>query len=121
MKRRVVAAVEDMFFAAKIRATAEHVGAEVVFPRSEAALVEAVKQGPTALVVVDLQAGRFDPVAVVEALRRDEGTSAVRVLGYCSHVETELMRRARAAGFDQILPRSAFTTRLPELLRGEIE
>lgn len=43
MKRRVLVLVDDLFFAAKIRATAEHLGVEVIFPRSKEALDAAAK------------------------------------------------------------------------------
>jgi hypothetical protein len=42
----------------------------------------------------------------------------VPVVGFFAHVQTELMQRARAAGFDEVLPRSAFVARLPDILRG---
>jgi len=40
MSRRVVAVVDDMFFASKIRAVAEAVGVDVSFPRTKEALIE---------------------------------------------------------------------------------
>jgi len=44
----------------------------------------------------------------------------VPVVGFFSHVQTELQRRAEEAGFDHVLTRSAFTKRLPEILSGEL-
>jgi len=35
------------------------------------------------------------------------------------HFETELIRRAQVAGCDYVLPRSAFTQLLPEIIRGD--
>ena len=39
------------------------------------------------------------------------------VIGFGSHVDVERLELARAAGFDQVLPRSKFSASLPELLR----
>ena len=48
-----VAVVDDMFFASKIRATAEAVGVEISFPRTKEALIEKGAKKPQ-LIVVDL-------------------------------------------------------------------
>ena len=119
MKRRVLVAVDDLFFAAKIRATAEQLGVEVSFPRSLDALVEAARDGAPALVIIDLHLQRYDPFAVAPRLGAVEALRATPLVGFFSHVQVELQRRARDAGFDHILPRSAFTKRLPEILQGQ--
>ena len=117
MKRLVIAAVDDLFFAAKIRATAEHLGIEVMFPRSLEALSDAARPG--ALVIVDLHLQRYDPFVIARQLKAERELHETRLVGFFSHVQTELLRRAEEAGFDQILPRSAFTKRLPEILQGQ--
>ena len=118
MSRRVVAVVDDMFFASKIRATAEAVGVEVSFPRSKEALVEKAREAQ--LILVDLHSQKFDPVALVKDLKADEQLRAIPVVGFFSHVEVELQRNALAAGFDQVLPRSAFTRDLPAILSASL-
>jgi CheY-like chemotaxis protein len=120
MKRRVLVAVDDLFFAAKIRTTAEHLGVEAVFPRSLDALGEAARDCAPALVIVDLHLQRYDPFAVAVRFKADETLRETPLVGFFSHVQVELQRRAAGAGFDRILPRSAFTKRLPEILRGQI-
>jgi CheY-like chemotaxis protein len=119
MKRRVLVAVDDIFFAAKIRTTAEHLGVEVVFPRSLDALGESAQVDAPALVIVDLHLQRYDPFAVARCLKADEALRATPLVGFFSHVQVELQKRAGDAGFDRVLPRSAFTKRLPEILQGQ--
>jgi hypothetical protein len=41
---------------------------------------------------------------------------AIRTVGYASHVQTEVIDAARQAGVDEVMARSAFTARLPEIL-----
>jgi CheY-like chemotaxis protein len=118
MTRRVIVAVDDIFFAAKIRTTAEHVGVEAIFPRSLEALSASVRQGAPALVIVDLHLQREDPFDIARSLKADEELRATPLIGFFSHVQVELQRRATEAGFDRVLPRSAFTKRLPEILQG---
>ena len=110
----VISVVDDMFFASKIRAVAEAVGVEISFPRSKEALIEKAREAQ--LIVVDLHNQRFDPIAVANDLKSDEELRAIPMIGFFSHVETELQRNALAAGFDQVLPRSVFARDLPKIL-----
>ena len=59
-----------------------------------------------AVLIVDLAATTFDGAAVVEGLRADGELGATRTLGVYSHVDIETRRRAEAAGFDLVVPRS---------------
>ena len=118
MKRRVIVVVDDLFFAAKIRTTAEHVGVEVVFPRSLEAAGEACRQGAPALVIVDLHLQREDPFALARNLKAVDELRETPLIGFFSHVQVELQQCATEAGFDRVLPRSAFSKRLPEILQG---
>ena len=120
MNRRVIAAVSDLFFASKIRGTAEHLNVSVEFARAADALFDAAKAEVPSLFILDLHATQPDSFAVAARLKADEQLRAVPIVGFFSHVQTELQRRAEAAGFDLILTRSAFTKRLPEILSGEL-
>jgi CheY-like chemotaxis protein len=115
----VLAAVDDMFFVSKIRATAEHLGIDVRFARSVEAVVETARQERPALVIVDLHSQRCDPIALAEALKADEHLRTLPLLGFFSHVQTSLQRRAEQAGYDRVIPRSAFTRQLAEILESK--
>ena len=115
--RRVVAVVPDLFFAARIAATAERLGVALDLPTPAAAL-ETIRRAPPELVILDLHAPG-DPLGLARALRADPATGAIHLLGFYSHVDRELREAALGAGLDQVLPRSAFTVRLPALLAGE--
>jgi CheY-like chemotaxis protein len=116
MAQRVLAAVEDMFFASKIRATAEHLGIDVRFARSAESALESARRERPSLIIVDLHSRAVDPFALAEALKADEQLRDVPLAGFFSHVETDLRRRAEQAGYDRVLPRSAFTKHLPDIL-----
>lgn len=115
MSNRVIAVVGDMFFASKIRAAAEALGVEISFARSREAL--SAQASEARLIVVDLHHQNVDVVALAADLKADSETANIRLIGFFSHVETELRERALAAGFDEVLPRSAFSRDLPEILR----
>lgn len=104
----VIVVVNDMFFASKIRAVAEALGVEISFPRSKEALVEKAREAK--LILVDLHNQQLDPVELAREL------SGVKLIGFYSHVETELRQKALAAGYKEVLPRSAFVRDLAKIL-----
>lgn len=119
MIRRIIAAVDDIFFAAKIRAAAEHIGVTVEFPRSAEGLLESARAAAPDLIILDLHTQRSDPFALAQELKTDEVLRSIPIVAFFSHVRTELLKRAQVAGIDRAMPRSAFTKNLPEILRGE--
>ena len=120
MKRRVLAAVPDMFFAAKIRGAAEALGVAVEFARSpDAAAEKALAEAPD-LVIADLHARGCDPLALAARFKSDERLRPIPLVGFYSHVEDALRRRAEESGFDRVMPRSAFAQQLPQILQGRL-
>lgn len=109
----VLAIVSDLLFRAKIEAAAAQAGALVTVVSGGAALVQALTEGRWSRALIDLSGSAGDPLAAVAAARQ---AGVPEIIGYCSHVDTALQTRALAAGCHQVLPRSAFVQRLPELL-----
>ncbi len=105
-----------MFFASKIRATAESVGVELTFLRSIEKLIEKAREAKPALIVVDLHNTKLDPMALATDLKSDDELRAIPLLGFFSHVHTDLQRSAVAAGFDKVIPRSVFARDLGQIL-----
>ena len=117
---RILAAVNDLFFVGKITAAAKRVGVPVEFVRSEPDLLqktESLSESLPAMLLLDLNDTRLDPVALVARLKADPLRKDVRVIGFLSHVQTDLIRAADQAGCDLVLPRSVFSQQLDDLLR----
>jgi hypothetical protein len=102
MSGRIVAWVPDLMDRSKISSASPG----VAFVRTLSEL-EAVEAGD----VVLLDLARPDALEALAAL-----PAGVRTIGFGSHVATDVLDAARAAGCEQVLPRSAFFTRLPALL-----
>jgi hypothetical protein len=66
------------------------------------------------VLIVDLAATTFDGVALVESLELGE----TKTLGVYSHVDVETRRRAEAAGFDMVVPRSRMAREGAALVRS---
>ena len=119
MSRAVIAVVDDMFFASKIRAVAEAVGVEISFPRNQEALIQKARESKPGLILVDLHNEKVDAVGLATGLKSDEQLGTIPLLGFFSHVQTELQRNALAAGFDRVIPRSVFARDLPNILAAD--
>jgi CheY-like chemotaxis protein len=114
----VLAIVDDLMFSSKIKTAAGQLGVVVAFARSSAAALAAMRESAPALVILDLNNPRTDPLGTVAAMKRDPATASIRTVGYASHVQTDVIEAARQAGVDEVMARSAFTTRLAEILTG---
>jgi PleD family two-component response regulator len=118
VKRRVVALVDDMFFAAKIRETARALGIELKIARTIDAVIEAAATEDTRLIIADLHASCCDPFALAGRLKADKRLKTIPLIGFFSHVQLALQQQAAQAGYDRILPRSSFSKNLPQILEG---
>ena len=109
---RVVAYMDDLFFQMKLAETAKHLHVEIKVAGSPEALLQLMDPLPK-FVIVDLNA-RNAPLQAIEQLREQQPD--LPVIGFLSHVQTDLAARAKAAGFQQVMPRSQFTASLPQIL-----
>jgi len=109
---RVVAYMDDLFFQMKLAETAKHLGLEVKVASNAESLLQLLDPPPR-LVIVDLNA-RSQPLEAMKQLRSAQPD--LRVIGFLSHVQTGLAEQARAAGFDEVMPRSKFSMSLPDIL-----
>ena len=114
----IIAAVDDLLFSSKIRTVAKQVGADLTFARTPDEILSKVRAERPSLLLVDLNSAKADPIATIGAIKADQELAAVRILGFASHVDVDVIRAARDAGADEVLPRSAFAAKLPEILRG---
>lgn len=114
----VHALVDDLFFRAKIEATATAVGVRVAFARTAQELTAWFDGDdlPT-LVLVDLALADHEAARAIRTLKDRPGPPAVVAFG--PHQDVDAFAAARAAGADRVLARSALVARLPGLLQGD--
>ncbi len=113
----ILAVVDDLIFLSKIQQTAQllRVPVEPVDPKN---LQERAAQTNPRAVILDLNHRSGAAVAILRALKADPLTSGTPVVGFVSHVQSDLIAAARAAGCDEVLARSAFSAQLPQLLKN---
>src|SRR5215218_4745566 len=117
--RKVLGAVEDLLFKSKISETSSQLGIEAAFPRSPKKLLDALRESPPDLLLLDLNSARFEPLKLLREVESDETTRDIPTVGFLSHVQKDLAVAAREAGCDRIVARSAFTRDLPKILAGD--
>jgi CheY-like chemotaxis protein len=112
----ILAIVDDLMFTSKIRAAAKPLGVTVSFARSAQAALDSMRAQSPALAIFDLDNPRTDPIATLVAMREDEALCRIPTIGFVSHVHAHLIDAARGAGITEVMARSAFTAKLPEIL-----
>ena len=112
----VLAAVDDFLFRSKIRAVAKHVGAEITFAQTSDEILARARELQPGLAIIDLNSPKADPIATIAKLKGDPATRGVPTIGFASHVHVDLIAAARRAGADEVMPRSAFAAKLPDIL-----
>src|SRR5664279_6453203 len=116
---RIYAFVDDLFFLAKITETARKLGVKVEFVKTEKDVFERMGQDGNdkpALIIVDLNNLNAKPLTVIPKLKA-KLKKETNIIGFVSHVQGELKMKATEAGCDMVLPRSAFSQNLAQLLR----
>jgi DNA-binding NarL/FixJ family response regulator len=106
---RVLALVPDLLFGSRVQGDLTAAGHEVELIGDESALrARLAGDGSPGgeVLVVDLTDPQLDGAAIFEALAADALLDGVHSLAFFSHVDTEVGERARAAGFDLVVPRS---------------
>ena len=112
----ILCAIDDLIFSIKISTAAKQLGVEVFFERSADRVLDRIREKQPSLVILDLNSVKMNPLGTLTAMKGDAALGIVRTLGYVSHVDSETIAAARAAGVDQVMARSAFVERLAEIL-----
>jgi hypothetical protein len=117
---RIYCFIDDLFFIAKIQETARKLGIKVAFIKNEkdtiADLLALPEEARPTLIVFDLNSNTAKPLALIPKLKT-KLKRATSIVGFLSHLQGELKAKAIEAGCDTVMPRSAFSQTLPNLLR----
>ncbi len=116
MPHTALVAVPELMFRAKIKEAAARVGRTIVVASKLDDVIAKALADPPDVIVVDLGDERIDAFETIRRLRSHTELNGATIVGFYSHVRTDLLEGARDAGCDLVLPRSAFVARLPQLL-----
>lgn len=118
---RIYCFIEDLFFLAKIQETARKLGVKVEFVKGGdkelvAKLTDLPEDERPKLLVFDLNNLNAKPISLIPKFKA-KLKKATSIIGFLNHLQGELKAKAIEAGCDTVMPRSAFSQSLPNLLR----
>jgi hypothetical protein len=117
---RIFCFIEDLFLQAKIQENARKLGVKVEFIKGDKDVVSRLTEVPEperpTLLVFDLNNLNAKPMALIPKLKA-KLKKATSIIGFLHHLQGDLKIKAIEAGCDTVMPRSAFSQSLPNLLR----
>jgi hypothetical protein len=117
---RIFCFIEDLFFLAKIQETARKLGVKVEFVKGDKEVVTRLTDLAEAdrprLLVFDLNNANAKPMTLIPKFKT-KFKKSTSIIGFLSHLQGDLKLKATEAGCDTVMPRSAFSQSLPNLLR----
>jgi CheY-like chemotaxis protein len=102
---------DDLIFFSRVSGAARAAGLSVRMVRTAADLLAIARTAPPAGIILDVHNPGLDLPALLAELKEACPTMP-RVIAYGSHVEAAVLRAARQAGCDRVLPRSQFVEEL---------
>jgi hypothetical protein len=117
---RIFCFIDDLFFQAKIQETSKKLGVKVEFVKNDkesvARLTDLAEADRPALMVFDLNNLNAKPMTLIPKFKT-KFKKATSIVGFLNHLQGDLKLKAIEAGCDTVMPRSAFSQTLPNLLR----
>lgn len=110
---KIFAALDDLFFLVKIQDGAKHAGLDLTQLSSAESIRTRANENPDCY-LFDLNCAATKPIETIQWLRSQY--PKMRILGFHSHVQEELKRKALEAGCDQVFARSAMSSRMTDIL-----
>jgi len=115
---RIFAFIDDLFFRTRVQETARKLNVKVEFVKTEKEALERIEasEEQPSLIIFDLNNTGAKPLTTIPKLKSKlkKGTS---IVGFVSHLQGELKVKALEVGCDAVMPRSAFSQNLPQILR----
>jgi len=119
----IIAIVKDLFFISKIKETAIQLNKKIDFIKNYNELnnflnnIEIMNYENIDLIIIDLNFNDIKPLETILKLKNLEPLKNKKIISYCSHVQQDLMNKAKEMGIE-VMPRSLFTKKLPTIIQN---
>lgn len=111
----ILTLIPDLMMRSKVDVATAHYGIASRHARDEDTFRAALRDGGIDLILVDLDAD-VDTEATIQLVEDARRESMGRVVGFCSHVNTELIKAARDAGAHTVMANSTFAASVAGLV-----
>ncbi len=115
-RTKIIAVLDDLFFTSKIKEAAKSLNSDLEFIKNTNGLIQKLKFEKPSLIIFDLNSRACNPLETIKELKSSPDLKDIPVLGYLSHVQTDLKDEADKTGCDLVLPRSKFSKDLKEII-----
>ncbi len=117
-RTRVLLLIDDLIFISKISIAAKEAGVETraINPQDLENLEELVDYA--GLVIVDMNAEYIQPMECIRSLKKNSNEKDIRIIGFASHIQHDMINEAEQHPGVTVLPRSQFVGQLPGILQG---
>jgi CheY-like chemotaxis protein len=117
---KILAVMSDLFFSVKINDAAKKLGMTAEFVKDKTLALEKAKAKPP-LIILDLNCDAAEPLDLITGIKADPETAGIPIIGFVSHVQTELKQRAQEIGCYTVVARSVFAQNLPAIIGRSLE
>src|SRR3989304_6619122 len=115
-RKKIIAVLDDLFFSSKIKEAAKSLDLNLEFIKNTDGLIQKLISEKPSLIIFDLNSKACNPLKTIKELKSSPELKDIPILGYLSHVQTELKDEAANTGCDLVLPRSRFSKDLKDIL-----
>lgn len=115
----IIAIVKDLFFISKIKETAIQLNKKIFFIKNYDELnnfFDKINEDID-LIIIDLNFKGIRPLETIKEIKSNKLLKNKKIISYCSHVQTELMDKAKEFGI-VVMPRSLFTFKLRTIIKN---
>ena len=113
--KTVLVLCDDLIFSSKISGEARAIGLQIKVIKTVDKLIEAASKEKFAGALIDLGIASSELDKLITEIRASQNAQ-FSCLGYGSHVDVDLLKKARSLGYDPVLPRSKFVVELSAIL-----
>jgi CheY-like chemotaxis protein len=113
----ILVADDNLLFSSGLVPALRRLGLTAVVVDQAAQVLSRARVVQPAAILLNLAARSLDGPARVRELKADPQLGSIPVVGYCGHLETELIAAGREAGCDIIVANSAVSGNLDDVLR----
>jgi len=121
-QRTLLLVADDLMMPSRVREGIRPIGYTLRVAGAESAAMIAATADPAPIgILVSLTARRYDPPALIRALKTDTRTAKIPLLAFAGHLEKEKHEAARTAGADLVAANSSVALHLARILPRLLE